>query len=293
VRVWTKVEIVTFAALVCAAIVNSASADPAIWKVTGPSATVYIVGSTPSVPADGKWKTSPLQQAAANAQEIWFVTPFGLPGPVTAVRMLATMQTKGYLPGDQRLSQKLSPDGRARMERLATRFGLNLDRLDRMTPWNADINFALAARRRDGTMQGLPVERYIMAAAPKARKRALDNLEDDLNLLISTPEADQVFDLEEAMRRYEDPSLNQRYGEAWAAGDLTWIEHEREQRLQEHAPSTYRILQVEPRKRWTDEIAGLSRGSKSVMVVLDAVDLVGQNGLPALLRRKGLQVEGP
>ena len=292
-RVWIRLKFAVAAALVSAATALPARADPTIWRVSGPHATVFIVGSTPTVPADGKWRSPALQQAAASAQEIWFVTPFGLPGPITAVRMLTTMQTKGYLPDGQKLGGMLSPDGRARMARLAVRYGLNLDKLDRMTPWNADITIALAARRRDGSMEGLPVERYIMAATPQGRKRAFDNLGDDLNLLISTPQADQIYDLEEAMRLDEDAGLNQRYGEAWAAGDQAWIEREREQRLQQHAPATYRVLQLEPRKHWADQIEQLSRGSKTAIVVLDAANLVGQNGLPALLRRKGLQVEGP
>ncbi len=291
-RRWGKIRLALSAAFACT-IALPARADPALWRITGPHASVFLVGSTPTAPPDGKWKTPALQQAAAGAQEIWFVTPFGLPGPLTAVRMLTTMTTRGYLPNDERLSQKLSADGRARLVRLSARYGVNFDKLDRMTPWNADINLALAARRKDGTMNGLPVERSIMAAAPNAPKRAFDNLEDDLKLLISTPEPDQIYDLEEAMRRDEDASLNQRYGEAWAAGDQAWIEREREDRLQAHAPTTYRVLQIEPRKHWADQIAKLSQGSKTVIVVLDAANTVGQNGLPALLRRKGLQVEGP
>ncbi len=291
---WARLTFAVAAALLFAGLGGlQAKADPTIWRVTGPHATVFIVGSTPTAPADGKWKTPALQQAAASAQEIWFVTPFGLPGPVTAIRMLATMQTKGYLPDGVRLSPMLSADGRARLARLEVRYGLNPDRIDRMTPWNADITIALAARRQNGAMQGLPVERYIMAAAPEGRKRAFDNLGDDLNLLISTPQADQIYDLEEAMRLDEDATLNQRYGEAWAAGDQAWIEREREQRLLQHAPTTYRLLQAEPRKRWADQIANLAKGSKTAIVVLDAANLVGQNGLPALLRRKGLQVDGP
>jgi uncharacterized protein YbaP (TraB family) len=293
VRVWTRFKFAIAAALLANATALPALADPAIWRVNGQHATVFIVGSTPTAPADGKWKTPALQQAAASAQEIWFVTPFGLPGPITAVRMLTILTTKGYLPDGQTLSAKLSPEGRARMARLAARYGPSLDKLDRMTPWNADIQIALKVRGKTGAAEGLPVERYIMATAPRGRKRAFDNLGDDLNLLISTPEADQVYDLEEAMRLDEDPSLNQRYGEAWAADDQGWIDRERELRLQQHAPTTYRILQLEPRRHWADQIAELSRGSKTAIVVLDAANLVGQNGLPALLRRKGLQVDGP
>jgi len=279
---------------ICVLSAATAKADPLIWRVTGAHATVFIVGSTPVAPADGKWRTAALQQAAASSEEAWFITPFGLPGPFTAVRMLATMQTKGYLPEGQRLSSLLSPDGRTRMARLAARFGLNFDRLDHMTPWNAQINIQLAAKKRDGTLQGSPVERFVLASAPPGiPKKALDNLEDDLKALISTPTSEQVYDLEEAMRRDDDPSINQKYGEAWAAGDQGAIEQERDARLRDNAPSTYRIMQLEPRQRWADQIAKLSRGSKTVIVVLDAVNLVGQNGLPSLLRRRGLQVEGP
>jgi uncharacterized protein YbaP (TraB family) len=121
----------------------------------------------------------------------------------------------------------------------------------------------------------------------------LDNLEDDLKYLISTPQSEQIYDLEVALRRDDDPSINEKYGEAWAAGDQAYIEHEREDILRTNAPVTYRVLQVEPRQRWATQIAKLAEGSKNALVVVDAVNLVGQNSLPALLRKKGLTVEGP
>jgi len=254
---------------------------------------VFLIGSTPVAPLDGRWKTEALQQSAASAQELWFITPFGFPGPLTILRIATTVETKGHLPAGQSLSAKLSPDGRARMARLAARYGIDTDKLDRMTPWYADVTVALAVHRKDGTMQGAPVERDVIAAAPHASKHAFDNLEGDLKLLISTPESEQIYNFEESMRRDEDPSLNQRYGEAWAAGDQAWIAREREERLEQHAPAAYRILQVEPRQRWADQIATLSKGAKTVVVLVDAANLVGPNGLPTILRKKGLQVEGP
>jgi uncharacterized protein YbaP (TraB family) len=278
-------------AVALAPLSSGAAADPLIWRVEGAGAKVFIVGSTPAAPADGRWRTAALQRAAAAAQEIWFVTPFGLPGPVTALRMLATIQTQGRLPDGQRLSHLLTPDGRARLARLGALFGLSFERLDRMTPWNAQITLALAARRRDGTIKGMPVERFVIAAAPKsAARRGFDNLEDDLKALIATPQSEQIYDLEEAMRRYEDPSLNERYGEAWAAGDEAWILKEREEPLKANAPATYRALQAAPRERWADQIAALSRGDKPVIVVVDAANLVGPDSLITRLRRRGIVV---
>jgi uncharacterized protein YbaP (TraB family) len=267
-----------------------ALADPTIWKVTGAHATVFIVGSTPAVPADGRWKTPALEQAAASAQEVWFTTPYGLPGPFTAIRMLGTMQAHGYLPDGQTLSPMLSADGRARMARLANRYRIDFAKLNRMQPWYAHITLGLAAKKADGEINGSPVERYVLAAARGAPKKAMDNLEDDLKLLVATPANEQILDLEEAMHHYEDPALDQRYGQAWAAGDQAWIERDKEDWLKTNTPQTYRLLQLQPRERWANQIAKLTEGSKTVIVVLDAANLVGQNGLPAILRRKGLQV---
>lgn len=271
-----------------------AQADPAIWRVVGPRASVYLVGSTPAVPADDRWQTPALRNAATSAQEIWFTTPFGLPGPLTALRMLSTIESKGYLPEGQNLSAMLSPEGRAILARLATEDGIPLQKLDRMTPWYAHVTLGIAARKRDGTVKGLPVERFVLSLASKnAPRRSIDNLEDDLKLLIDTPPKEQVYNLEDAMRRYADPSTSARYGQAWADGDLGWIAREREDKLRREAPATYQILQLTPRKRWADRVAALAEGDKTAILILDAANLVGPNGLPNLLRRRGLTVEGP
>lgn len=288
-----KVSVAGGALLLSLLLGAKASADPPLWRVDGPHATVYLVGSAPQMPADGRWRTPALEAAAREAQEIWLLAPLGLPGPFTAIRMLTTIQTQGQLPDGERLSTLLSADGRQRLARLAAKYGVSLDKLDRMTPWNAQITLSLAARKRDGGIRGEPIERYVLAAAPHAPRKAFDNLETDLKLLISVPRKEQIYNLEDAMRRYEDPSFNERYGEAWEAGDLAWVYKERDERLRENAPVTYETLQVEPRRRWSDQIANLARGSKTVVVILEAQNFVGPEGLPALLRKKGLEVKGP
>ena len=272
---------------------GAACADPAFWRIDGPKASVFLVGSTPAVPADGRWRTPALRAAIEGAQEIWLLAPIGLPGPVTALRMLATIQSQGWLPEGERLSSMLTPDARARLARLAQAFDVSLDRLDRMTPWNAQVTLSLAFRKKDGSIKGLPLERWALELAPRANRRAFDNLETDLKLLISTPRKEQIYDLEEAMRRYEDPALNARYGEAWAGGDLAWILRERETPLKVNAPLTYEILQIGPRQKWADQIAAIVKSGKPAVVILEAANFVGPEGLPALLRRRGLDVKGP
>ena len=281
------------AAALTLAAASAALADPAIWRVAGPHASVFIVGSTIDAPADGRWKTPALHDAAASAREVWFTTPFGLPGPFVLVRMAATLATRGSFPNGQTLSSLLAPDDRARLARLASRYHLDMGKLDRMQPWHAHVTLGLAVRKANGDSSGSPVERYILSVAQGAPRKAMDTYDEDLKLLVATPQDEEVISLEDAMRHYDDPTFDRRYGEAWAAGDLGWIEREREQWLQKNTPVTYRTMQIQPRERWADQVARLANGSKTVILVLDAANTVGQNGLPAMLRRKGLRVDGP
>ena len=261
--------------------------------MTGSHASVYIVGSTIDAPADGRWKTPALHDAAAAAKEVWFTTPFGVPGPFALVRMATMVATRGYLPNGKTLSSLLSPDGRASMARLAVRYHIDMGKLDRMQPWYAHVTLGLAVRKADGNANGSPLERYVLSVAQGAPRKAIDTYDEDLKLLVATPQAEEIISLEDAMRHYDDPSFDRRYGEAWAAGDLGWIERERDGWLQKNTPETYRTMQLQPREQWAEQIVRLANGSKTAILVLDAANTVGQNGLPAILRRKGLHVDGP
>lgn len=300
---WVRVRAVCTMAVrpfgaLCAALVGSlilggaAHADPALWKVSGPRASVYMFGVVPpSIVGDMRWKTPALEHAAGEARELWFEAPLGLPGPFTAIRLMSTLTTQGGLPPGQTLSSLLSPEGAARLRRVAAKAGVSMDKLDRMKPWRADVELALA--RKEGTLKPGPVEQYVIAAARGASHHGFDNMEDDLKEIVSAPQAEQIGNLERSLARYELPAENRRYAEAWAAGDLNWIEKNRVEPLRSEAPVIFQRMRVERPKRWANQIAKLAAGDKPVLVLVEVANLVGSDGLIADLKKRGLTVEGP
>ncbi len=279
-------------AVAAAALPGAALADPVMWKIIGPHATVYVFGVVPpSVVGDVKWKTPALEQATTAAQQLWFEAPLGLPSPFTAIRLMSTLTTQGSLPVGQTLSALMSPDGAARLRRIAAKSGVSMDKLDRMKPWRADVELALA--RKEGTLKPGAVEQYVISAARSAPRHGFDNMEDDLKNIVSAPQKEQIANLERALGRYENPAENHRYAEAWAAGDLNWIEKNRVELLKADAPTIFQRMRVERPKRWADQIARMATGDQSVLVLVEVANLVGPEGLPNVLRKRGLVVEGP
>ena len=278
-----------FGGFVCAA---PALAEPAMWKVMGPHTTVYIFGIVPpSMVGDVKWKSPALEQATAAAAQLWFEAPLGLPGPFTAIRLMSTLTTQGSLPSGQTLTALLSPDAAARLRRVAAKANVSMDKLDRMKPWRADVELAISLKQ--GTLKPGAVEQYVISTSRKAPRHGFDNMEDDLKDVVSAPQKDQIADLERALLRDENPAENRRYADAWAAGDLKWIEDNRKATQRADAPTTYRRFRVDRVNRWADQIVKLANDDQPALILVEVVNLVGPDGLPTLLRKRGLTVDGP
>lgn len=287
-RIPRLAALVAVAALALAA---PAAAEPAVWIVRDEDSTIVLFGSVHVLPGDLDWKPPALKAALARADDIWFEAPMG---PQGRQRAAAAAKARGYLPADQSLVALLSPAGRARLERIAGRFGLPLAQLDRMAPWFADLNLGLVALARQGALADTGVEQSLAAAAPAARQRAFETPEAAIEALARTPMADQVASLEDSLRQLEeDQGFYSRLIEAWRAGDLKAIEDLGLAPMKAASAQLYKVLIVDRNARWTNVLMERLKGSGETVVVVGAGHLVGPDGLPAMLRARGVRVEGP
>jgi hypothetical protein len=91
----------------------------------------------------------------------------------------------------------------------------------------------------------------------------------------------------------QGPRVYQRVVRAWMAGDPAAIRREALAPMIKQAPGVYKTLVVERNRRWADILTERLRGSGEAVVVVGVGHLVGPDSLPALLRAKGFEVEGP
>jgi len=79
----------------------------------------------------------------------------------------------------------------------------------------------------------------------------------------------------------------------WMTGDLAGLEHDALDPLRELSPKLFTRLIDARNRHWADVLGARLRTPGSAVVVVGVGHLIGPGGVPALLRAKGYQVDGP
>jgi uncharacterized protein YbaP (TraB family) len=263
-----------------------------MWVVRGAHCKLVLFGSVHILPPNLQWEPSRLKHAVAHAREIWFEIPLDDASLAAASR---AAQTEGLQPPGQTLSAQLNPSDRARLAALAKAYATPMEELDRLKPWLAEITLSLASYRDLGASRDQGVEHQILeGAAPGARQRAFETPEEQIGYLADGSVPDQIASLEETFGELEEgPAAFQRLIKAWMAGDLKALDAEALEPLAKASPGVYRTMVAERNARWLQILLTRLDQSGDAVVVVGVGHLIGPDGLPALLRAKGVRVEGP
>lgn len=278
--------------LLAVAVAAPARADPPLWRAKAGTGEVDMFGSVHLLSEATHWKTAQLADALARADEIWFEIPLD-PASQSAAGNEALRL--GLLPADQSLSRLLPPDLWATLSATSQTLGVDPARLERLQPWLAEITIATTYLARRGAQESLGVERQLYNSAPaKAAKKAFETPAEQIGFFADAPLADQIASLRETLREIEqEPESFDRLSAAWAAGDTGTIEADAVEDLRRQAPGMYERLVAARNRRWVAEIERLLKSGRRVLIVVGVGHLVGPDSVPALLRRRGVAVEGP
>jgi uncharacterized protein YbaP (TraB family) len=269
-----------------------ARAKPPVWTVRTDKATLVLFGSIHLLPAGLDWRPDALNAALAGADELWFELPIT---PASGNEAAAVSLKRGALPKSQRLSGMMSEDDLGRLFRAAIALHCTPEAIDRMQPWMAELTLSVAADARSGADASSGVEDQIQAQAPATvRRRSFETPIQQIEFLAGAPVKDQLASLNWTVGEIvDDPASYQRTVDQWMAGDLAGLKRDSNDPLQRVAPRLYRRLIAERNHRWADQLAARLRSPGKVVVVVGIGHMTGPDGLPALLRARGLAVEGP
>jgi len=199
------------------------------------------------------------------------------------------------LPTGQTLTAMLNPQQRTELAHLEGLEGLNPGVVDRMEPWLADTTLSIVYFQKRGADASLGVEEQIASGLPASKPRgAFETAEQQIGFFADLPVADQIQSLDETLTEIDaDPGVFDRLAAAWARGDVRAVNKEAVQKLKDEAPGIYQKLVVDRNHRWADRIAQLLEGDQRIFIIVGVGHLVGPDSVPALLRARGLKVEGP
>jgi uncharacterized protein len=271
---------------------SPAHAKPPVWIVRSAHATLVLFGSIHLLPAGLDWRPAMLDDALTSADEVWFELPITVKaGDEAAAASLA----RGALPKDKRLTAMLSADDTERLVQASITLHCLPESIDRMQPWMAELTLSVAEDARSGADASSGVEDQIEAqAGPALLRRSFETAGQQIEFLAGAPVKDQLASLNWTVGEIDgDPGSYQRVVDEWMAADLIGLKRDANDPLQRVAPRLYERLIVGRNRRWADKLATRLKSPGKIVVVVGIGHLIGPDGLPALLRARGLDVEGP
>lgn len=281
------------ALVLAAADVAPARADPPIWRVRDADTEMVLFGSIHALPPGIEWRTAELDAALDGADLVAFeiLTP-----ETEAEELQMVLPYLRYLIAEEPLSEVVSAETFARVQAAAERQGYPVQMLDMMKPWAAALMLDMGAEEALGRTGDLGVDTVLETSlAEGRRKEALDT---DALLLASIKALSEAGDAEgeemliEVLDGLDDDELDLTLEHAWVAGDIKAIEAEMKD-MKLEAPRLYQALLVDRNHGWMPALTRMMETEGRVVVVAGAAHMVGDDGLPALLRKAGYEVEGP
>jgi hypothetical protein len=159
-------------------------------------------------------------------------------------------------------------------------------------PWFAGLSVSLLALKAHGYDVEHGVEQIIQAEARRAGKPGcgLETLDEQLALLDGlSPELQSEILLQALEEAADVESLIEPMLEAWRRGDEAGLERSLDEDFEGY-PELADALIYRRNARWAEQVSGMLEDGEDVLVVVGAMHLVGDRGLPALLAERGYEV---
>jgi uncharacterized protein len=278
------------ALVLCAQLAAQSPQKHFLWKVEDDKgASAYLLGSLHVLTADAYPLPAPIDKAFAESKTL--VEEVDLDEMTDPMQMMAAL-SKAMLTGGQTLDQLIAADTYAEVQKRAEAYGMPMMALQRMKPWLVAVTLMAPTLQSAGFTPELGIDRhYFDRAKEKGLKReALETLAYQLDRFDQMPIALQ----EELLKATIEDLDTQVSGvkdmvRAWLSGDLSTIEKLTLTAFLE-SPELYRRLLLERNHNWMPHVERCLSENAGCFVVVGAAHLVGKDGLPALLAKKGYKV---
>lgn len=269
------------------AAIAPATTNPAVWRTGDADTTVYLFGTVHVLPPSLEWRTPKIDAALAESKAVYFETDLD-PAPSD---ILPVLQKLGMYPPSERLSDKLSEEDRAALQKAANDLGLPAFQLDAMKPWLAGITIAEAMITKAGYDANSGVERKLAPTAIDAGKeiRKLETVEQQLLAFADVPEKAQLRFLMDGVRQMkEEPAVLDEMVKAWAAGDVARLEHIMIEEDFQEMPEIYDAILVKRNANWARKIDQMVKGETGTFfIAVGAAHLVGKDSVIEMLKPLG------
>jgi hypothetical protein len=286
------------AALVCAVPARAedsvVQAHPAAWHVHTGHSEITLFGSMHMLPANMAWLTPDILHSVRTSEVFVFEVPTDAISRTTLTHLV---DANGALPPGQSLRAMLPPDSQADFDSAMAAEHMSASVTDHEQPWLASLHLTLADTINRSFDPDAGVDYVVMswASSHNRQVRYLESVNDQLAMLVPDPteNGDQLNRFKDALKQVgrEEKELDPLL-QAWSTGDVVTMDTMIANDFAERPAARKRLL-TDRNQEWADKIKQMAGEWRNFFIVVGAAHLTGPDGVVALLRKDGFQVDGP
>ncbi|MFT5500147.1 MAG: hypothetical protein ACI88G_000273 [Woeseiaceae bacterium] len=281
-------------ALLCLLATTSLFADPgnhpiSMWQVEGQENRVFLLGSIHLLREKDYPISSAIYAAYRDSEALYMELDMDDADPL-ADQMLAN--ELGLIPGNGSLREVLGPATYAEAEALAAAAKIPLHLLDRAEPWYAAIQVELIMLLRIGFNPLYGIETHLTEMAKSDNKEIVgfESVRQQLDFLDNlSAEAQREMFMQALADSADIASMMDTLIDAWHNGDTTFLEENMLSEMQ-NFPELNKIIVTNRNLAWTEKIEELLTHDRDYLIVVGAMHLIGEYGVPELLTKQGFEV---
>lgn len=254
-----------------------------MWKVTSPTATVYLVGSIHLADPSIFPLPDPVEHAFAESRVL------AVEADVSNINLDEAMGLLGeygmYGEGDS-LSKHLSPETSSALDSFCEKHGLPRELLESMKPWMVALMAEATSAQQAGmdATSGIDMH-FLNEIKPSQHIDQLESVQFQFKLLASASDDEQQQLLASALKSSDDIGQTEQ---AYLSGDVNALAGE----LAKVEPrSYYQRIADDRNPAMTDKVAAYLGGHETVFVVVGIAHVIGENGIARSLENKKYKVE--
>ena len=284
----SRLAFLTFAVL--ASWTAAAQPQPVtMWQVDGERNRVFLLGSVHLLRPEDHPLPTVIETAYNEADALYMELDMD---DVNPAELQSLSNRLGLIQGEGTLEDVIGAERYAEAAALAEVLEIPFDMLGKTEPWFAAITIEQMVLLRIGfnPLYGIEMHMAMKASTDGKPIDGLETVEEQLNFLDGLSLDAQIDLLMQTLQEGgEIEPLMDELIAAWRHGDLAFLEATMLEGMGD-SPELYETIVAERNRRWTDVIEDLLTRDDDYLVIVGALHLVGEDGLPTLLSERGIRI---
>ena len=274
-------------ALSCAAAAETTPVT--MWRAEGQGNVVYLLGSVHLLRPEDHPLPAVIEAAYDDAEAIYMELDMDDLDPAA---VQATSSRLGLIAGERTLEDLMGAERYAESARLAAAMDIPFELLSRTEPWLAAVTIEQMVLLRIGfnPLYGIEMHMAMKASQDDKPIDGLETVDEQLAFLDGLSLDAQIELLQQTLEEGSNigPLMDDMI-RAWKHGDTEFLEAMMLEGMAD-SDELYRTIVVDRNERWASVVEDLLSRDDDYLVVVGALHLVGDDGLPALLSARGIRI---